>query len=59
MPIKKVNSNIDFVSMEHKILDFWEKNQVFNKRVEMNQGRPKWSFLDGPITANNPIGEEL
>jgi isoleucyl-tRNA synthetase len=56
MPIKKVNSNIDFVSMEHKILDFWEKNQVFNKRVEMNQGRPKWSFLDGPITANNPMG---
>ena len=22
----------------------------------MNQGRPKWSFLDGPITANNPMG---
>ena len=56
MPIKKVDSNIDFVSMEHKILDFWEKNQVFNKRVEMNQGKSKWSFLDGPITANNPMG---
>ena len=56
MPIKKVDSNIDFISMEHKILDFWEKNQVFNKRVEMNQGRSKWSFLDGPITANNPMG---
>ena len=22
----------------------------------MNQGRSKWSFLDGPITANNPMG---
>ena len=56
MPIKKIDSNIDFISMEHKILDFWEKNQVFNKRVEMNQGKSKWSFLDGPITANNPMG---
>ena len=21
-----------------------------------NRGKPKWSFLDGPITANNPMG---
>ena len=54
--IKKVNPKVDFVKLEHEILEFWEKNDVFKKRVTANQGKPKWSFIDGPITANNPMG---
>ncbi len=56
MAIKKINAKVDFIALEHKIMDFWEKNQIFNKRVELNKGRPRWSFIDGPITANNPMG---
>ncbi len=56
MAIKKINSNIDFISQEHEVLDFWEKEEIFNKRRELNKGKPKWSFIDGPITANNPMG---
>lgn len=56
MPIKKVNPKVDFVKQEHEILDFWEKHDIFQKRVELNRGKPRWSFLDGPITANNPMG---
>ncbi len=54
--IKKVNPKIDFVKLEHEILEFWEKNDIFKKRVAANKGKPKWSFIDGPITANNPMG---
>ena len=54
--IKKVNPKIDFVKLEHSILEFWEKNDIFQKRVATNKGKPKWSFIDGPITANNPMG---
>ena len=54
--IKKVNPKIDFVKLEHSILEFWEKNDIFQKRVASNKGKPKWSFIDGPITANNPMG---
>ena len=54
--IKKADPKIDFIALEHKILDFWEKNGIFKKRVEANKGKPRWSFLDGPITANNPMG---
>ncbi len=54
--IKKVKPKIDFVKLEHRILDFWEKNDIFEKRVKANKGKPKWSFIDGPITANNPMG---
>ena len=56
MPIKKVNAKIDFVASEHEILKFWNEKDIFNKRRELNKGKPKWSFIDGPITANNPMG---
>ena len=56
MAIKKVNSKIDFVQNEHEILEFWAENNIFTKRVKQNEGKPPWSFIDGPITANNPMG---
>ena len=54
--IKKVNPQVDFVKLENTILKFWEKNDIFKKRVALNQGKKPWSFIDGPITANNPMG---
>ena len=56
MAIQKVNAKVDFVDIEHKILEYWETNKIFQKRVKMNVGKPRWSFIDGPITANNPMG---
>jgi len=50
----------NFPEEEEKILKFWQDNKIFEKLQEKNNG-PKnkkgcWSFLDGPITANNPMG---
>ncbi len=45
-----------FIAGEHEILKFWEEQGIFRKLIEQNRGKPKWSFLDGPITANNPMG---
>ncbi len=56
MTIKKVDPKTDFIKLEHRILDFWKKNRIFEKRRAANEGKPRWSFLDGPITANNPMG---
>lgn len=42
--------------MERALLRFWEERRVFAKLRQKNAGAPKWSFLDGPITANNPMG---
>ncbi|MCX6731857.1 MAG: class I tRNA ligase family protein, partial [Candidatus Parcubacteria bacterium] len=41
---------------EKKILEFWKKNKIFEKLRKKIRGKKKWSFLDGPITANNPMG---
>ncbi len=46
----------NFPEAEKKILKFWEENQIFQKLREKNAGKKHWSFLDGPITANNPMG---
>ena len=54
--MKKVPSKVDFVNLEHEMLDFWENKQIFNKLRKKNKGNKKWRFIDGPITANNPMG---
>jgi isoleucyl-tRNA synthetase len=56
MPFDKVETQVDFPAQERAVLDFWERTHVFDKLREQNRGKPKWSFLDGPITANNPMG---
>lgn len=54
---KPVNPKIDFPKMERKILDWWYKSGVVAKYFHKNDKSPKkFSFLDGPITANNPMG---
>jgi isoleucyl-tRNA synthetase len=49
-------NEIDFPKIERRILKFWDKKKVFKKRVALNMNGEHWSFMDGPITANNPMG---
>ena len=54
--MKKENAKRDFVQIEKEMLEFWEKNACFDKLVEKNKNGERFRFLDGPITANNPMG---
>jgi isoleucyl-tRNA synthetase len=56
MPFEKVEPSPDFPALERHVLKFWADRGIFEKRKQLNAGKPKWSFLDGPITANNPMG---
>jgi isoleucyl-tRNA synthetase len=47
---------VDFPALEHEVLRLWEETRAFDKLREKNRGGPRWSFIDGPITANNPMG---
>jgi isoleucyl-tRNA synthetase len=53
---KPVSSSVDFVAQERDVLDFWKETRAFQKSAELRQDGPRWSFIDGPITANNPMG---
>src|SRR3990167_2339329 len=56
---KIVSAKIDFSDFEKKILLHWETSRLVKKYLKRNDKTPphkKFSFLDGPITANNPMG---
>ncbi|HFD40125.1 MAG TPA: hypothetical protein ENJ31_09830, partial [Anaerolineae bacterium] len=53
---KPVPNQVDFVKQEHEVLEFWERSDAFHKLQAKNRGHAKFSFIDGPITANNPMG---
>jgi isoleucyl-tRNA synthetase len=46
----------DHREIEPRTLKFWADRDIFGRLVERNKGKPKYRFLDGPITANNPMG---
>jgi isoleucyl-tRNA synthetase len=56
MSFSKVDPQADFPALEREVLQFWADRGIFEKRRQLNTGKPTWSFLDGPITANNPMG---
>ncbi|HMN15855.1 MAG TPA: class I tRNA ligase family protein, partial [Bellilinea sp.] len=56
MGFDEVSNKVDFPAQEREILDFWKQTNAFEKMRQMHKGKPKWSFVDGPITANNPMG---
>lgn len=54
---KPVTPNVNFPEMEKKILDHWYSSGLVEKYLHKNDNSQKrFSFLDGPITANNPMG---
>jgi isoleucyl-tRNA synthetase len=52
----KVETRVDFPAQERAVLKLWDERHIFDRLRAKNRGKPRWSFLDGPITANNPMG---
>ena len=46
----------DHAALELEVLEAWEREDTFETLREQNRGGPKFSFIDGPITANNGMG---
>lgn len=52
-----VNPKEDFPALEKRLLKYWYEAGIVNKYLtKNNSSTKKFSFLDGPITANNPMG---
>ncbi len=58
MPFEKVDTQVDFLAQEKaaRVLGAAFRRLRGQLAGEKNSGGPRWSFLDGPITANNPMG---
>lgn len=51
-----ISAKPDHSALELHILDVWERERTFERLRERNADGPVFSFVDGPITANNPMG---
>ncbi len=45
----------DHPALELEILELWERERTFERLREQNRGGPKFSFVDGPVTANRMV----
>jgi len=52
-----VPSNPNFPELEKQLLDHWYNDGIVDRYLHKNDASKRtFSFLDGPITANNPMG---
>ena len=48
---------VDYPALEHSVQRWWDDHNVLQQYLQRNDHSDKqYSFLDGPITANNPMG---
>jgi isoleucyl-tRNA synthetase len=56
MPFQPLAQYPDHLALEEEVLAWWDAEGIFGRLRERNEGGPRFSFMDGPITANNPMG---
>jgi isoleucyl-tRNA synthetase len=45
----------DHNALELEMLEIWEREQTFARLREQNRNGPRFSFIDGPVTANKTL----
>ena len=45
---KSVDPKVSFPKMEERILEYWEKNKIFERSIEQREGCKEYVFYDGP-----------
>ena len=53
---KTLSPQLDFSNVDHEILDFWQREQIFHRSVESRIDGEPWTFFEGPPTANGMPG---
>ncbi len=54
---KPIEPGVDFPALEREIIAWWEQEKILDAYLSRNEdSAERFSFLDGPITANNRMG---
>ncbi len=48
--------SINYAQVAGDILEYWEKNKVFQRSIEEKEGNPTFTFYEGPPSANGTPG---
>ena len=53
---KELTDKISYPAVEREILEFWNTQGIFAKSITAREGRPGFTFYEGPPTANGRPG---
>ena len=53
---RSVPPKVDLPAMEREIIGFWDSHDVFHRSLRASEGKPQWTFYEGPPTANGTPG---
>ena len=51
-----VSPQVDLPALEHDVLSFWDAGDVFGRSLAQTADGPRWTFYEGPPTANGMPG---
>jgi isoleucyl-tRNA synthetase len=51
-----LSTQVDLPALEHDVLRRWHESKVFERSLGESDGRPQWTFYEGPPTANGMPG---
>ena len=51
-----VPAQVDLPALEHDVLQFWRDNATFAASLKQTADSPRWTFYEGPPTANGKPG---
>ncbi len=53
---KELTEKLSYPELEKRILTFWKENRIFEKSISTREGKPGFTFYEGPPTANGRPG---
>ncbi|MBX2991613.1 MAG: isoleucine--tRNA ligase [Bacteroidetes bacterium] len=53
---KELTEKLSYPDVEKEILKFWKENGIFEKSISTREGKPGFTFYEGPPTANGRPG---
>jgi isoleucyl-tRNA synthetase len=52
----KEYKNIEFAKVGDEVLKYWKDNKIFEESVSAREGKPTFTFYEGPPSANGTPG---
>ncbi len=53
---KELTEKLSYPELEKEILKFWKEHRIFEKSISTREGKPGFTFYEGPPTANGRPG---
>lgn len=53
---KQYDGKVNYPEIEEKILEYWDKNKIFEKSISSKEDSKSFTFYEGPPTANGKPG---